>query len=613
MLGKKILIIKILVFLAFIFLVWSVIFYAYQGSLKLSFYADDWAVIWGVKQQTSIFFNPLDVQWYYHQFEYTSRIGNLQIWTTGVVYKLFQLDPYWYHYVSLILKTGAVAGLVLTAWYLTRNFFLGILAGLFFAVTFTGLESVFWYNVSAVYIFIIFVLLSLAVYIKSINSKNNLFIIALLTIALGIYIYPPRAHIFLGFPIVGFIFAESIKNKRLWIRLTATVVVTLVSFKYLVGSQGVEVANGLIARAMGGITDGLERNRIMLTYPLNIISISALSEGILKDLADFPEKLKPTIEKFYLWSVVIFPIAWYFLTKVLTEVSNKKNRFKSIFLSGLSWLGLNMLLRIFFFDMLFIKSWDWPMHFMFLLSGLIVVLAINMYILQKNQDKFGMLVRLFLSSITLVFFGYLVNWFIDPLQFPAFYDGARYFTVSTVFGSLALAIFIFWLIISVNKILKINTPRKNIFNIGLISLVLVFCYIFITKNIESTKYQLDSLDNIRSHKSFVMALDKISTTADLKNVDPPPFLIIDAADGIENISFFAQTFALWNDINNPDQFPFVYHYHHDVEKNYQEYCLKFNGKQPKAYQFLVKKDQTLDNSSELPELSCLEKNIKLTE
>src|SRR3990167_9339347 len=387
-------------------IIWKIIFSTYGSILSFSFWLDDWPLVWGVSQQTSPFFNPTKVVWNFEDERFTVREGFAQIWATGFLMHFFQLDPYWFHLFGLSVKFLASLILILIA------------------------------------------AISLPFFIKGILKGNVSFIISLILIAAGIILYPPRAHVFLAFPILASIWSEKIFNKQLLIKIIILTAVIFLSYKLPAGGGAENQAyRAVIHRLIVFSGDGLNAgNHMFFTYPLVAIPLSIFSPLFLQNMIDLPQKLffgtipRP-LASFYLWNFILFPAIWMVSLSALFKI--KKDSLKllksKMFLLWLGigpiWAIVNELIRNYFLEGRF---WDYPTHFLFTLSVLLILFSIYCY-LELKKTGWSVISKVLLSCLVLIEVSYIVNWAFDPLIHPASTSISRYLTLPNAFGSIFLA------------------------------------------------------------------------------------------------------------------------------------------------------------------------------
>lgn len=607
---------------------WKIIFFSFSSILSFSFLLDDWPLIWGVSQQHSVFFNPSKVIWNFEDERFTVREGFAQIWATAILYKLYGLQPYFYHFFGLIVKLMASLAITWSLWRIL-NPVAGIITGLIFASASMGAESLYWYNVNGAYILITIVSLSLPFFIEGLNNKKS-FIISLCLISLGIILYPPRAHVFLAYPFLAIIWSRKILNKVLWSKILIIVVVVLLSYKIPSGGGAVNQANrAILHRLIVFSGDGLNAgNHIFFTYPLVSIPLAIFSPITLENFANFPKE--PIINRgdigkarFYTANFITLPITWmilvsfiYFIQKLNNQKINK-NKY-------IIWLGTgfvlfvgNELLRRFFLESRF---WDSPTHFLFTLALIIILFSLMFYNFFREQKPWDTISKIFISSIVLLVSSYIINWAFDPLIHPGSTGISRYLTVPTVFGSIFFATFLYTIILlatlAFNKFKNVKDFRRILIpQVSLLSIIVVVFFIFhtVSTNVTIAKTFVEKvLLPIRSHQKVNNILNNI--VSDIKDAPKPQIILLDTWDYAEVFSIFVHTghsLAIWNNISNPKEFPLVYYDEKILQEQFPGVCKRFKISDKQLFRFKVEVDKASNISDQFPKLSCENQNLKV--
>ncbi|OGE36803.1 hypothetical protein A3B45_00290 [Candidatus Daviesbacteria bacterium RIFCSPLOWO2_01_FULL_39_12] len=604
-------------------IIWKIIFSTYGSILSFSFWLDDWPLVWGVSQQTSPFFNPTKVVWNFEDERFTVREGFAQIWATGFLMHFFQLDPYWFHLFGLSVKFLASLSLILAGWLLTKNFLIGAISGLIFAPAFIGSESLYWYNVNGAYILIFIAAISLPFFIKGILKGNVSFIISLILIAAGIILYPPRAHVFLAFPILASIWSEKIFNKQLLIKIIILTAVIFLSYKLPAGGGAENQAyRAVIHRLIVFSGDGLNAgNHMFFTYPLVAIPLSIFSPLFLQNMIDLPQKLffgtipRP-LASFYLWNFILFPAIWMVSLSALFKI--KKDSLKllksKMFLLWLGigpiWAIVNELIRNYFLEGRF---WDYPTHFLFTLSVLLILFSIYCY-LELKKTGWSVISKVLLSCLVLIEVSYIVNWAFDPLIHPASTSISRYLTLPNAFGSIFLASLIGLVFLLLFELFLRSKNWKNLtlkllVQPGLVLttfIIIYFIFHTVTSNINLSKLFIENrLLPIRDHRNVSRILNTI--TADLKSADKPAVVLFDSWDYAEVFAIFVHTghsLAIWGKISNPKEFPRVYYDEKKLISEFPDLCKRFKITAKNLYRFRVEIDKATNISEQFPKLSC---------
>ena len=614
----------IFILLISLFVMWKIIFSTFGLITSFSFWLDDWPLIWGVSQQKNIFFDPEEVFWNFEDERFAVREGYIQIWATSILFHLFDINPYWYHLFGLLAKFFASISLVWMGWKLTGKFYIGIIAGLIFASVPLGGESLYWYNVNSAYILIGLAAISISYFIAEIERNNKLLILSLAIAGLGIYLYPPRSHVFLALPILALLWIRNFFSKKFLIILVSILVVIFISYKLPAGGGAENQAyNAVIHRLIVFGGDGFNaNNHIFLTYPFVAISLSIFPPAFLHLLYTFPEK--PILEigdiakaSFYTWNFLFFPIIWIGLMAILYTFK-KLFQEKIVLNQFLFWISLgglffisNELLRRFF---LYSRFWDAPTHFLFTLSIICILFPITSMFLIKHST-WRLYCKILISCIILIISSYILNWAFDPLIHPGSGSISRYLTLPTAFGSIYYAVLFGLVLIFVQQLYiafkNAKTTKKKILYQQASLLIIIFAlfsvYQSISTNMSVGKSIIEKeLLPIRSHQNVSNILNKISQ--DIAKGPKPAVVLLDSWNYSEIFAillYSGHSLAVWNKINDINQFPKVYYDEKKLADELPELCKKFNLSKENFYRFKVEIDKATNISNQFPALSCI--------
>lgn len=612
----------IIIFSIFVF--WKIIFDSSSPILQFSYWLDDWPLIWGSSQRGNIFYNPNKIFWNFEDERFTVREGFIQIWVTSALYNLFGLNPYWYHFYGLLAKLVASMAILWSIYKLTSKLYLGILAGIIFASSVMGIESLYWYNVNSVYILIAVAAVALPFIIKGFGGDRKSYIISLVLTALGIFLYPPRAHVFLAFPLVALIWSGKIFSKKFLIKIFLLLAVIFIAYKIPTagGAEG-QAYRAIIHRLIVFSGDGLNAgNHMFFTYPLVSISLSVFPTQFLNDLANLPQELffgailRPKAT-FFVWNFIFFPILWIGLIMFLNIVKKifKENinlkRTLSWASTGICFLIINEVLRITFLQG---QYWDRTTHFLFTLSVFLILFSAASFDLLKKNSDFNILSKILLSSVVLILVSYIFNWAFDPLIHPASLSISRYLTLPTAFGSIFLATFLGMILMAIyafyGKFKKDKTlPSQTFYQPTLLMIVLTLAFLVykgVSSNIKIARnYIENNLLPVRTHSRVSSILNTISK--DIAMGPKPAIILLDSWDYAEVsaiLLYSGHSLAVWNDIKNTQEFPRIYDDEKKLINEFPDLCKKFSLTKDNLYRFKVEIDRAINISNQLPSLSC---------
>ena len=129
-----------------------------HSSLLLSFPNDDWlgVLLYRITPKDMGPFHPY----------------GMQQWSFGKLYDLIGYQPFWFYFTSLILRSLAAFSILYLTYNITKNKIASFVAGLLFALGFTGLETTDVVNNSNTYLSITLILFS-TVYLFKLLQKYN--------------------------------------------------------------------------------------------------------------------------------------------------------------------------------------------------------------------------------------------------------------------------------------------------------------------------------------------------------------------------------------------------------------------------------------------------------
>ena len=613
---------KILIPLSFVLLLlvaWKILLYGYSPILSFSFWLDDWPLIWGVSQEPSVFFNPAKTIWHFAQERFAVREGYLQVWSAAYLYNKYGLNPYYYHLYGFIAKMISIAALAWAGWMLTKKIYIGIIAGLIFASAFMGAETLWWFNVNANFFFIAILLFLLPLFVKGIKGNTKLFVLSLMLATLAIYLYPPRAHVLLGLPIVALIWSEKLLDKELLVKITVFIVVIFFSFNIFFAEAGTgQVSRAIFHRLYVFSKSGLaEGKRVFLTYPFVALGFSILPLKTIDILTNIPrgEFLlfgKFPVTHFRVWNFAIFPVIWVFLISIFFSISGKvqQKKLKAWLAIGVLFFLFNTFLRRTIFTG---QEWQWRNFFLYEFSAFIILISFAALNFLKNDKGYGLLAKLLPSALFLGLISFVVVWFFDPLIPPDSPSISRYLTIPTVFGSLFISVVFGWVITASEKLKKsFFVIKPFVVKIAAAGFIFYLTFLIIFANLEKArKYIGQTLLSARSHENVSRILNKISE--DVEFGTPPPIILADSWDYGEVYPILIYTghaLAVWNNISDINQFPIIYFDEEKLVSEFENLCVTRKIDENKIYRFKITNDKAVNISGQLPKLTC-PKNSKL--
>lgn len=608
-LGLGIILISLILF-------WKIIYAGSSSILQYSFWLDDWPLLWGSAQKTDVFYNPNKVVWNFEDERFTVREGFIQIWVTTFIHSMAGLNPYWFHFYGLLAKFIASAAILYSAYKLTGKLYIGIIAGLTFASSIMGIESLYWYNVNSVYILIAIAALSLPFFIKGIEGSKKSLIISLILIALGIILYPPRAHVFLAFPAVALVWTKKIFTKRFLIAFVILLTVIFLAYKlpYGGGAEG-QAYRAIIHRLIVFSGDGLNAgNHMFFTYPLVSIPLSVFPTSFLNDFISIPQNLffgsvgRPK-GTFFVWNFIFFPILWTLAISLLGKINPKRKVFWIS--AGLLFLGANEILRSVFFKGPF---WDSTTHILFTLSVLMILFSFTAFDLLKKNPFLSTVSKVLLSALAAILVSYSINWAFDPLIHPASLAISRYLTLPTAFGSIFWAAFLGMILYSAYNLYlksrKVKTPLSQSLYQPAFLIIIASVVFLVYQNTfsgirDSKAYTKDLFLPVRTHQRVSSILNTISQ--EFKKGPNPAIVLLDTWNYSEVFAillYSGHSLAVWNNITDTNQFPKIYYDEKKLTEEFQGLCLKYSLGPENFYRFKVEIDKAINISNQFPQLSC---------
>lgn len=607
------------VFVISIFLIFKIIWAGSSSILQYSFWLDDWPLLWGSTQKTNVFYNPNKVFWNFEDERFTVREGFIQIWVTTFIHSLADLNPYWFHYYGLLAKLFASAAILFSAYKLTKKLYIGVISGLAFASSVMGIESLYWYNVNSVYILIALAALSLPFFIRGIEGSKKSLALSLAIIALGIFLYPPRAHVFLAFPALALIWTKKIFEKKFVVYMAILVAVVFLAYKLPTGTGAEGQAyRAILHRLIVFSGDGLNAgNHMFFTYPLVSIPLSVFPTSFLNDLINLPQKLffgsigRPKAS-FYVWNFIFFPVVWTLAILLLSKLNRKRRIFWLA--SGFVILVLNEILRAAFLSGQF---WDSGTHILFTLSLMLILFSLAAFDMLRKIPVFDATAKVLLSSLVLIVVSYIINWAFDPLIHPASLAISRYLTLPTAFGSIFwgtfLGMIIFTSLLSYRKVKQNKTPlSQGIYQPALLIIIASVTFLIykgISTNIDISKnYTRNLFLPVRSHERVSAILDTISK--EISKGPKPAIILLDTWNYSEVFAillYSGHSLAVWNNTVDISQFPKVYYDEKKLTEEFPDLCEKYKLAPENFYRFKVEIDKATNISDQFPQLSCAPK------
>lgn len=417
--------------ISFVLLIMLLVFAAIRQSFTLALSGDDWVIhytirsVFDVYKQAS-YFNPLTYFCTYCPHYFFSSI----------ISRIWGYEPFYYYLASYIARVIATLGLFLLVKKLTGRAFPAVLASMFFAVTYLGIEATDWvFNYNhildiAVYSFF------LIWYFKTKDTpmlKN--FLISALLFALALIISPPRMHGMFALAVVAEAGWFLIEGRKFNFKLSVLRILMLFTINYIIlyGMSDLYIfirdkfhfeigpaflGNGYGTREWNAsrVADGITAIKTRLSqgqFDVVVEPIASLGNYIMPDTlwAKIPFANFTFLGKrAFTLTTYILPISfvWGILTYIVLKVLGAK---KKINLTYITLLVVWMFF-IYFLQKTAMASFVYPKVAFSLIGGFTIIFSFCLFaILKKSKPVMAHL--LLLSLGWMVTFG-LLPWLISP-------------------------------------------------------------------------------------------------------------------------------------------------------------------------------------------------------
>lgn len=148
---------------------------------------------------------------------YFSSYGTL-IAAVALAYKAFEFNSQSYYTLALILRIFAAFSIYYFVIRWTKSRIAGFISGLFFGISFAGIQNTLWVTLSSVYLEIVFIFIFLNKWWTfHINPTKKTAFYSILTFLLAIFAYPARASglILTIFAVELFLIFRNLKNFKI--------------------------------------------------------------------------------------------------------------------------------------------------------------------------------------------------------------------------------------------------------------------------------------------------------------------------------------------------------------------------------------------------------------
>lgn len=317
----------------FIFIIFSLSWITFKDSFKIALSGDDWLLhytIWTIFdiQKSQSYYNPLTYLCTYcpHYF------------SLSAIKYFWGYSPLYYYLVSLLFRIGVSIGLFFLIRKITTQTFPALLSGIFFAVSYIGIQTTDWVFNFNHYGGIIMVSFFLILYTKAKETlKLSYLFYSIIAFAGALIISPPRMHGL--YPLIlateiGWLLIEGKKYnfKKAGLRL----LVILITYKIIFSSPGYGTTEYNLSQVIKGLIMAKEMLAQGNTaFLLNLIS--TIGNYIIPDLLWQKIPLKGTL--------TLLPVALIFvvLSSGVLYLVNLKRKAFSIYLIALGLWFLTML------------------------------------------------------------------------------------------------------------------------------------------------------------------------------------------------------------------------------------------------------------------------------
>lgn len=391
-------------------------------SLLLSLGGDDWLALFRYEVSFSSFISHFQLS------NYTGNYDAANI-LMGLIYRVFEYNPFPYYLISLILRVLAALSFYPMLYTLTKNKFISAAAGLLFVSAYAGIETTNWvFNMTtylSIALFNLFLWNFISTY-RNTNIANSL--VQAFFVFLSFYFTPNRMHALVFIiPILEFIrIRKSIAKNILISPLRIMLFLLPISlFRFATGS---EWDKGYLSMLPDLQTRGynllfyLISNIGSILFPDKLITLFASNLSV-PDISSLGVFLSKTIGLFLFFLIItcLFSFSFKQRTKFIFQ------SFIGIFIfNALFWLSLQTG-NINNFGNL-VTFWET------LIGGYtLIILSLYFYLLKKSCPDLSS-VGLFSLFSTLAFL--IAPWLAFTGDFPSDH---RYLTVSTGTAAVTIA------------------------------------------------------------------------------------------------------------------------------------------------------------------------------
>lgn len=210
-------------------------FIAVGKSLEFALNGDDWLALYRYITTYTSFSSHFDIKNYSTNYDVANII-------MGIIWRIYDINPFPYYFVSLILRIIAALSFILALNIITKNKFAAIFSGALFAVMFAGIETTNWVFNMNTYISIILLNLFLFFYFK---HQSGLRLKTLIYLSVLIFMTfltaPTRMHGLIFFiPLVVFLSIKKIDKYHLFnsFKIVAILLGPTILFRTLITRLG---------------------------------------------------------------------------------------------------------------------------------------------------------------------------------------------------------------------------------------------------------------------------------------------------------------------------------------------------------------------------------------
>lgn len=533
-------------FISFFLLILFLTYLAVRQSFTLALSGDDWLLhytIWSIfdVRGDGSLLNPLSYFCTYcpHYF------------FLPIISHVWGYEPIYYYFVSFLVKAGVAISLFFLVKKITKRLLPAVLASIFFAVSYLGIETTDWVFNYNHYLGIGLVSIFLVKYFKAKETgslKDS--IKAGFLFALALIISPPRMHGLFPLVMVAELGWIIIEGKKYNFRNLAKRIAIILTFYFM------------IIRGIGNIVSFLKDNDINLGadwviggYGTSIYSqiinqgLNTIKSSILQGQTDFiidpVASLGNYIMPGMLWAKIPFSTNLFFLsfifgslTYYILYLAGLRNKIASFYIFNLFlWLGF-----IYFLQKTNINTFLYPRVAFALVGGFTIIFTLWIFFLLKKTKP--MPAHTVLLGLGWMFTFVIFPWLLSPATGIMLVWG-RY-SVQQAAGLAIWTAIIFLVVIDSLKI------KSSYFALGITYIAII---LFIFMHLSFTNNYLDHVNSYRSKEldkkywdlitSAIPAIDKNSQNLFLLLTDQ------ESAEIAESIrfGFFGRSIIYYNITN----------------------------------------------------------------